>query len=49
MLSNHFTRKEPFELGATYNIAERTIGSFLKFCLSNYLQQPEYGVYTKII
>ena len=48
-LPNHFTRKEAVELGATFNIAERTVGSFLKSCLGNYLQQPEYGTYTKII
>ncbi|EMY3583312.1 DUF3987 domain-containing protein [Flavobacterium psychrophilum] len=48
-LPNHFTRKEAVELGANFNIAERTVGSFLKSCLGNYLQQPEYGTYTKII
>lgn len=48
-LPNNFTRKEAVELGATFNIAERTVGSFLKSCLGNYLQQPEYGTYTKII
>ena len=48
-LPNTFTRKEAVELGATFNIAERTVGSFLKSCLGKYLQQPEYGTYTKII
>ena len=48
-LPNNFTRKEAVELGTTFNIAERTVGSFLKSCLGNYLQQPEYGTYTKII
>lgn len=48
-LPNHFTRKEAVELGATFNIAERTVGTFLKSCLGKYLQQPEYGTYTKII
>lgn len=40
---NNFTRKEAVNLGATFNIAERTVGSFLKSCFVNYLQQPEYG------
>ena len=48
-LPDNFSRKEAVELGATFNIAERTVGSFLKSCLGKYLQQPEYGTYTKII
>jgi hypothetical protein len=47
-LPNNFTRKEAVELGATFNIAERTVGSFLKSCLGKYLVQPEYGVYEKV-
>jgi hypothetical protein len=48
-LPPRFSRKEAVELGATFNLAERTVGSFLKSCLGNYLQQPEYGTYNKII
>jgi hypothetical protein len=48
-LPNHFTRGEAIELGKTFNMAERTVGSFLNKCLGNYLQQPEYGAYTKIV
>ena len=48
-LPTRFTRKEAVELGNTFNIAERTVGSFLKSCLGKYLEQPEYGVYTKIM
>ncbi len=47
-LPNNFTRKEAVELGVTFNIAERTVGSFLKSCLGNYLMQPEYGFYQKL-
>lgn len=47
-LPNRFTRKEAVELAITYNLAERTVGSFLKNCLGNYLSQPEYGVYEKV-
>jgi hypothetical protein len=47
-LPNRFTRKEAVELAITYNLAERTVGSFLKNCLGNYLVQPEYGVYEKV-
>lgn len=46
-LPTRFTRKEAIELAKTFNIAERTVGSFLKSCLGKYLQQPEYGVYEK--
>lgn len=48
-LPQRFTRKEAVALATTFNIAERTVGSFLKSCLGKYLQQPEYGAYTKII
>ena len=48
-LPNTFTRKEAVELADKFNIAERTVGTFLKSCLGKYLQQPEYGTYTKII
>ena len=48
-LPNNFSRKEAVELGASFNMAERTVGSFLKSCLGKYLQQPEYGTYIKII
>ena len=48
-LPDRFTRGEAIELAKTFNMAERTVGSFLKSCLGKYLQQPEYGVYTKII
>jgi hypothetical protein len=47
-LPNQFTRKEAVELATTFNIAERTVGTFLKSCLGKYLQQPEYGIYEKI-
>jgi hypothetical protein len=47
-LPSHFTRKEAVDLGATFNIAERTVGTFLKSCLGKYLQQPEYGMYEKV-
>lgn len=46
-LPSRFTRKEAVELASTFNIAERTVGSFLKSCLGKYLEQPEYGVYEK--
>lgn len=47
-LPSRFTRKEAVELGNTFNMAERTVGTFLKNCLGSYLIQPEYGVYNKI-
>jgi hypothetical protein len=47
-LPQQFTRKEAIALGKPYNIAERTVGTFLKNCLGKYLEQPEYGVYKKI-
>ncbi|CAH8283117.1 VirE-like protein [Mariniflexile fucanivorans] len=46
-LPNQFTRKEAVELASAFNMAERTVGTFLKSCLGKYLQQPEYGVYKK--
>lgn len=48
-LPNRFTRKEAVDLATTFNIAERTVGTFLKSCLGKYLSQPEYGVYEKLI
>lgn len=48
-LPKRFTRAEAIELAKNFNIAERTAGTFLKSCLGKYLQQPEYGVYEKII
>ncbi|MDP3352972.1 MAG: hypothetical protein Q8S44_04455 [Flavobacteriaceae bacterium] len=47
-LPTRFTRKEAVELAKTFNMAERTVGSFLKSCLGNFLVQPEYGMYEKI-
>lgn len=47
-LPNRFTRKEAVDMAATFNIAERTVGTFLKSCLGKYLQQPEYGMYEKV-
>ncbi len=47
-LPTRFTRKEAVELASTFNLAERTVGSFLKSCLGKYLEQPEYGVYEKL-
>jgi hypothetical protein len=47
-LPSRFTRKEAVDLASTFNIAERTVGTFLKSCLGKYLQQPEYGVYEKV-
>lgn len=47
-LPNRFTRKEAIVFGKNFNIAERTVDSFLKTCLYKYLEQPEYGVYIKI-
>lgn len=47
-LPNRFTRKEAVDLATTFNIAERTVGTFLKSCLGKYLHQPEYGVYEKV-
>ena len=46
-LPQRFTRGEAIELAKDFNIAERTVGTFLKSCLGKYLQQPEYGVYDK--
>ena len=46
-LPTRFTRKEAVDLASSFNIAERTVGTFLKSCLGKYLQQPEYGVYEK--
>lgn len=48
-LPNKFQRKEAIEIGKKFDVGERSVGNFLKSCLGNYLQQPEYGVYTKII
>jgi hypothetical protein len=47
-LPKRFTRGQAIELAKNFNIAERTVGTFLKSCLEKYLQQPEYGVYAKI-
>jgi hypothetical protein len=47
-LPQRFTRGEAIELAKNFNIAERTVGTFLKSCLGKYLIQPEYGVYEKI-
>lgn len=47
-LPTRFTRKEAVDLATTFNIAERTVGTFLKSCLGKYLVQPEYGVYEKV-
>ena len=46
-LPNRFSRKEAIELAKKFNMSERTVDSFLKNCLGNYLQQPEYGMYEK--
>lgn len=48
-LPDKFQRKEAIEIGKKFDVGERSVGNFLKSCLGNYLQQPEYGVYTKII
>lgn len=47
-LPQRFTRGEAIELAKNFNMAERTVGSFLKSCLGKYLQQPVYGVYEKV-
>lgn len=47
-LPNQFTRKEAVNIGNSFNIKERTVGTLLKNCLGTHLQQPEYGVYEKM-
>lgn len=47
-LPNKFQRKEAIELGKNYNLAERSVGNFLKSCLGKYLTQPKTGFYEKI-
>ena len=47
-LPQRFTRGEAIEIAKKFNMAERTVGTFLKSCLGKYLQQPEYGVYEKV-
>jgi hypothetical protein len=49
ILPKRFVRKEAIELAKSYNIGERTVGTLLKNCLETHLNQPEYGVYEKII
>jgi hypothetical protein len=47
-LPNSFKRKETVEIGQNFDIGERSVGNFLKLCVGKYLQQSEYGAYTKI-
>ena len=47
-LPDRFLRKEAVQIATNFNMAERTVSSFLKNCLGKYLEQPEYGVYKKL-
>jgi hypothetical protein len=47
-LPNKFQRKVAVEIGKSFNLAERTVGDFLKNCLGKYLSQPKTGWYEKI-
>ena len=47
-LPNNFTRKEAISLGVKHNLKERSVDSFLKDCLGNFLRQPSFGTYEKI-
>ena len=47
-LPNNFQRKEAIEIAKSFNISERSVGTFLKSCLGKFLEQPEYGFYRKI-
>ena len=46
-LPNKFKRKEAVELAKKYGMSERSVDSFLKACLGNYLIQPKTGFYEK--
>ncbi|WP_157209284.1 DUF3987 domain-containing protein [Mariniflexile maritimum] len=46
-LPNNFQRKEAIEIAKSFNISERSVGTFLKSCLGKFLDQPEYGFYRK--
>jgi hypothetical protein len=47
-LPSKFQRKEAVEIGKKYDMSERSIDSFLKSCIGNYLVQPKTGFYEKI-
>ncbi len=44
-----FKRKEAIEMAKKFNLKERSVDSFLKSCVGIYLEQIEYGTYTKIL
>ena len=48
-LPDEFQRKEAIEIGKKFDIAERSVGNFLKSCLGKYLKQPKTGFYEKIL
>jgi hypothetical protein len=47
-LPNEFQRKEAVEIGKRFNMSERSVDSFLRSCLGNYLTQPKTGFYEKL-
>ena len=47
-LPNIFQKKVAIELGAKFNLKERSVSAFLKSCLNKYLLQPQFGMYEKI-
>ena len=47
-LPNDFQRKDAIEIAKQFNMSERSVATFLKFCLGQYLTQPKTGFYLKI-
>lgn len=47
-LPNKFQRKEAIELAVKFNMKERTTDTFLKSCLSKYLNLKGAGIYEKV-
>ena len=48
-LPNEFQRKDAIEIAKNFNISERSVATFLKSCLGQYLTQPKTGFYEKFM
>ncbi|MGZ9676146.1 DUF3987 domain-containing protein [Flavobacterium sp. GNP001] len=48
-LPNDFQRKDAIEIAKNFNISERSVATFLKSCLGQYLTQPKTGFYEKFM
>lgn len=46
-LPNDFQRKDAIEIAKQFSISERSVATFLKSCLGQYLIQPKIGFYLK--